>query len=73
MLTLHSQVEAPRGSACNVVGHTGVLAPVLQLSSVDLHVTPSGEDAHASGGLRRHLRSHFRSFQGYTRACVFEI
>lgn len=35
-LTIDSQIELPCGFACNVAGHTGILASVIKLSHVDL-------------------------------------
>lgn len=62
-LTMHSHVEMTCGFACNVAGYAGILGSVIELSLVDLQVTPAGKNAHTSRGLCKHLCVHFKSLQ----------
>lgn len=68
---MHSHVETTCGFACNVAGHTGVLGSVIELSLVDLQVTPTGKNAHTSRGLCKHLYVRFNSLQGPLRVYFF--
>lgn len=68
---MHSHAEMTWGFACNVAGHTGILGSVTELSLVDLQVTPTGKNAHTSGGLCKHLCVHFKSLQGTLRVYFF--